>query len=567
MNDNNNNSDKKGQNIIKKYIDLLNSIILSLKNKPIKDLQEISDESIIFSLILEIEPNFEKIPFNNKVEISKDLNLEKRYNNFNSIFQAVVNYKNESKSKDTFTKETNFTNFIVINDLLNNDQEQLLKIAEMLCFLTIISSNKNYYIEKVNEIDDNQLSNLYYSIIEKYITFKIDESISSVVKKTNIFINQVQNVKAYNLKNDTDKKYAHALGLGEFPNLNEGQEIKTINPTKEIIIEGYNDIFEENKEDKKDKRKDIYSNNNSQEKEKILLQMKVDNLTQEISKMKENFQNLEKEKRMLEENINELREINYKLKEEHSELKIERNTEEKKENNDNISKELNNAYQKINDLKNENERLHNIIGQINNEKENLEIQLKNTDLNLKQLALDNEKMKENEKIKENNYNESISNDKYTIDKLKEDLNYQIQINEIIKEENEIMKIEIQKYKSGANNNNINQNKGINNKSINENNKKNCITNNESELKNEIQKLKNNLVEKDEKIKKLEEINLEKEKDREEDANFYKKSYEEQKIRVNEEHKLISESLYKLAIHFMTLKDDLQKKINSSNSDK
>ena len=176
-------------------------------------------------------------------------------------------------------------------------------------------------------------------------------------------------------------------------------------------------------------------------------------------------------------------------------------------------------------------------------------------------------MKENEKIKENNYNESISNDKYTIDKLKEDLNYQIQINEIIKEENEIMKIEIQKYKSGANNNNINQNKGINNKSINENNKKNCITNNESELKNEIQKLKNNLVEKDEKIKKLEEINLEKEKDREEDANFYKKSYEEQKIRVNEEHKLISESLYKLAIHFMTLKDDLQKKINSSNSDK
>ena len=43
--------------------------------------------------------------------------------------------------------------------------------------------------------------------------------------------------------------------------------------------------------------------------------------------------------------------------------------------------------------------------------------------------------------------------------------------------------------------------------------------------------------------------------------------EEQKIRVNEEHKLISESLYKLAIHFMTLKDDLQKRINSTNSDK
>ena len=71
----------------------------------------------------------------------------------------------------------------------------------------------------------------------------------------------------------------------------------------------------------------------------------------------------------------------------------------------------------------------------------------------------------------------------------------------------------------------------------------------------------------EKIKQLEEINLEKEKDKGDDIHFYKKSYEEQKLRVNEEHKLISESLYKLAIHFMTLKDDLQKRINAANNDK
>ena len=118
-----------------------------------------------------------------------------------------------------------------------------------------------------------------------------------------------------------------------------------------------------------------------------------------------------------------------------------------------------------------------------------------------------------------------------------------------------MKEEIEKFKN-ANNNIVNQSKEINN-----------ILNNENELKNEIKKLKNNLDEKEEKIKKLEEKNAEKEKDKGEDINFYKKSYEEQKIRVNEEHKLISESLYKLAIHFMTLKDDLQKRMNSSSSDK
>mgnify|MGYP003296086882 CR=1 FL=1 len=46
--------------------------------------------------------------------------------------------------------------------------------------------------------------------------------------------------------------------------------------------------------------------------------------------------------------------------------------------------------------------------------------------------------------------------------------------------------------------------------------------------------------------------------------YIQKSFEEQKLRVNEEHKLISDSLYKLAVHFMSLKDDLQKKFNANN---
>ena len=74
-----------------------------------------------------------------------------------------------------------------------------------------------------------------------------------------------------------------------------------------------------------------------------------------------------------------------------------------------------------------------------------------------------------------------------------------------------------------------------------------------------------MEEKDNVIKKLVEKNKENEilKEKVEENDYYKKSYEEQKIRVNEEHKLISESLYKLAIHFMTLKDDLQNRVNSA----
>ena len=310
MNDFNNNSDKKNQNNFTKYIDLLNSLILSLKSKPLQCLEELSDEFTIFSLILEIEPNFEKIPFNNKVELFKDSNFETKYKNFNSIFSAVVNYKNESKSKDKFTKETNFLKIIIINDLINNVQDQLLIIAEMLCFLTIISSNKNYFIEKVNEIEDNQLSNLYYSIIEKYITFKIDESISSVVQKTNIFANQAQNIKTFNLKGEINKKYIRDLNIKELPNINEEKTVKVVNPDK--IFTGFNNNINDDEQEDNNNKKIINSDNDNDnydtEHEKLLLQIKVDNLTKELLTMKDNYKNLEKNKKILEENLNELKE-------------------------------------------------------------------------------------------------------------------------------------------------------------------------------------------------------------------------------------------------------------------
>ena len=568
MNDSNNNSDIKTKNAFKKNIDLLNSIILSLKNNPLKELEELSNEFKVYSLILEIEPKFEKTPINNRVELIQDSNLEIRYNNFNSIFTAVVNYKNESKTKDKFTKETNFIN-ININGLLNNEKEQLIKILEMLCFLTIISSNKNYYIEKVNEIDDNQISNLYYTIIEKYITFKIDESTTSVVKKTNIFSNQLQNINSintYNIKNENNIKFNELLlqERKEEPSDNTEKK-KSINVSKAIIIKGYDTNIKESEEDINNRfidNNDIFE----QEKEKIKLQMKIDNLNKELTKMKEKYQNCEKDMKLLENNINELKEINNNLI--NSNIKEEqkinnKNIEEQNMIIKNLTQELKDANILIDNLKNENEQLHNTIKQINNEKQILEMQKDKFNMDIHQLQKENEHIKEEQKIKEQNYNQVILNNKNMIEKYQNDLDYQIQINEKINEEKEIMQLEIEKYKIELNNNIINQNKAINN-IIEENKKK---EGNENELKNEIEKLKNNLVQKEEKIKELEDMNIEKEKEKGDDIHFYKKSYEEQKLRVNEEHKLISESLYKLAIHFMTLKDDLQKRINSANSEK
>ena len=582
MNDNNNNSGKKDKSSMRKYLDLLNCIILSLKNKPLEDLQELSNEFTVYSLILEIEPNFEKYQINTKIELTANSTPEIRYNNFNLIFNAVVNYQNESKSKDKFTKETNFVKYVSINDLLNNDKEQLIKVAEMLCFLTIITSNKNYFIEKINEIEDNRLSNFYYSIIEKYITFKIDESISNIVEKTNIsniFNNnsQMTNVKKYNIKGEQDRKSIDLkndeIDLKDFPNLNEIQRIKVINPTKTILITGKDSINNEI-----DENKIIKNENLQQEKEKMLMQIKIDNLNNELVKIKEKYQNSENDKRILEQNLNHLKEIN----------SINHNTSFSKNeiSNDNINiniypdslqtkkmdiyennlikknKDLEDANKIIENLRNENEQLRKSVEKISLEKQKLEIQIEKSDLNIQKLKLENEKIKEEQKIQEKDSNEIISKDKNIIEKLKKDLNNQIKANEKLNEEKKMLQKEFEKYKLEAKMNLMNQNGGINIvNNINENN------NNENELKSEIQKLKNNLSQKEKQIKELEDINLEYEKDKGEDINFYKKSYEEQKIRVNEEHKLISESLYKLAIHFMTLKDDLQKRINSTNSDK
>jgi len=47
-----------------------------------------------------------------------------------------------------------------------------------------------------------------------------------------------------------------------------------------------------------------------------------------------------------------------------------------------------------------------------------------------------------------------------------------------------------------------------------------------------------------------------------DVEYYKKSFDEQKSRVNKEHEVIASSLYELTIQFMSLKTELQKRVSS-----
>ena len=317
----------------------------------------------------------------------------------------------------------------------------------------------------MNQIDNNNINKLYYSIIEKYMPLKI---------KTNE--NMIDNIKPI-----------------------------------EINIDDL--IFDE------DKNEVTINENISNEKNEI------NNLTKEITNLRKKLEKIEQEKKNILKNNNII-----KSKKFSEDLTIQ-----KKEiiYNQIISSKNDDL---IESLKNENEDLHKTLDNLHIENQELEALVEKLNIKIKESDLDYQKLKEEYDIKEQNFAEVISNHKSMIEKLNHDLKLEININKSYNEEKEQILKELNKYKEELDN---------------------------KEKNDELINIKKNLEEKDKLIKELEEKNKENEKEKMEENNYYKKSYEEQKIRVNEEHKLISESLYKLAIHFMTLKEDLQNRINSA----
>ena len=434
------------------YIKLLNSLFLTLQTNPLQSLEELSNDYLLYSLLKEIDPNFENILSINKLIFnSDDINIKS--NNFMLILSAIDNYSDKFKKK-----------FFSIEKIINKELNELIKLAEIIITLSILCNNKNIFIEKLNEIEDNKINKLYYSTIEKYIDFKIGK-------------NDDNNIR-----------------------------VKPIQINEDDLID-----FIYNEED---------NNNISNQIQNINEKNKINDLTNEIIELKERLKKYEQESKN--DNNIIIKKEDYIIEKGENIIILEA---QEKENNILIE-----------NLKNENEDLHRTIDNLSIEKQELCTIIDKLNITIKELESDYQKLKEEYDIKEISSSEIITNNKSMIEKLNHDLKLEIKLNKKFNEEKEFLEKELNKYKEELNKHKI--------KDINE----------------DIINLK------EEQIKKLKEKNKESEKEKEmikEKNIYYKKSYEEQKIRVNEEHKLISESLYKLAIHFMTLKDDLQNRINSA----
>ena len=177
-------------------LSLLNRLFESaLKPKGLKSLNELTNEKLLKKIILEIEPNIEANV--NKIYITDDASFGIRYANIVSIITAIENYKNKSPEKDRFTMNTNFKNIIIVNDLLKNNKEQLIILSELLLFLSSISSKKDFYLDKLGEIDDMKICNAFFAVIEKYLVIdKNDDTINqSHLEKSYIFSSQMNKMK------------------------------------------------------------------------------------------------------------------------------------------------------------------------------------------------------------------------------------------------------------------------------------------------------------------------------------------------------------------------------------
>ena len=519
---------------------------------------------------------------------------------FNIYFNCIEKYM--LIESDEITQSKN-----VIIEKANNKQI-VDKDKKALIQLVKDQDHKlNEYMQQIKNLQSEN-TNLVNNLKEKELLIEKNKSTTKEEQKelinNNIIINKIKNenkekdITIDSLKSQLDyiqKKEKEKIYKLEDEIITLKNNLRSLNEIKdkyEQLLTKYKNL--KMKYDDKGKEKDdalankIKLMNDIEEvKEKNEYLIKVNDLLKnEINKINENsLIDKEKIKQYEIENIK----LNYEINELNEKIIKNKKIQKKEENNfkgitlDKILEEDENDIEKtktkFENIKFENENLKIKITSLNQEKQKLILDLQKSELDNQKLSLTIDRMKnESKRLTDDNkcLNEKIIEinklKKRDIDKLKKEIEDKSKMIEKMLQEKKDMIKKYEKLQKDVVNLKYNNSGGsINKKNIgNRDNiikeKEIIISNSENlELKNEIQNLNILLLQKDEEIRKLkeerqlsdDEVNL-----KLADLDFYKKLYEEQKYRVNKEHELISESLYKLAVHFMSLKDDLQKKIKN-----
>ena len=477
----------------------------------------------------------------------------------------VENLEKEKKKLENTIKDKDNEIEIIKNSNKNNNnteliQDQLVQSNMKQTELKSKLEEKELEISKLKE--EMELNNKR----SKDIISKLNEQLEDIKEKLTEFNNIKANYEKLNKKYKEIKEFGKEKIDNKQPNIEElKKQITSLTKEKEAIKNQLDKISQECIKEK-EKTKNI-------EFEKKKLEFEVADLKNELA-AKTNMSFLERKN----SNANEQSEIGFAIEGMLDELKENPriSLDDKKslliENNEIINKQREENDKLTNDII----ALQNKFDKMQREKEKLEIQMQKNDLDKQKISLENDRIKNELKRNEEDnkaLNEKIkditSTKQNEIDKIKLELKDKVDfIEKILEEKKEYIK-QYEKLQNEMEKNSSSEIIGEKEKSIPPSRSELIISNSEVlGLKNEIQNLKLSNIQKDEEIRKLTALSKDRQLSDDEintklaDLDFYKKSYEEQKARVNREHELISDSLYKLAVHFMGLKDDLQKKMKN-----
>ena len=584
----------------------MNSIFKLFQSNPIESIDELSNEVTIEKLLTSIEPNIGNI----NVTIDTDYGI--RYGNFVSIIDTVMKYLLKHPKSTTFNSQTDFKSLLNINDIIQKDKNQLILLAEMIIFISSISSNR----ESLDNLEncDNDLIALYLNIKEKYTKQnedyystidnnneegKNDENTLQQISDLNKEIDN-KNEKINNLiklNNELDSKYKDAvlqierLKENEENNsslkedlINEQAKNSTLtNELKELKYE--NESLKKKLEE--EKKSLTFKLNYTQEK-LLSAEDKLENfksLNAENEKLKAKLKEFsllkdkeiiinEKDKKI--ESLNKL--IETKLIQDVYELK-----EESRKKNNTIK-----SLEKLNEeLKKENKRIDNILKQneMKVSRPSLDI---SQDLNKKGTGFTLSEL--NKEVENQNNEKEINELKQELETYKDCLNTLNSEKDKLTNEkdkiyfekekclNELQQLKLEKQKNDMENEN--KIKKLQNDISLLKTTGNLPSDITSNLNNddEVSSLKNQIIRQQEIIEALKSrieneddiFNNSKEENKNnenDEINKYIKENKEMKNRIIKEHELISSSFYELALQFMRLRENENESDNNRSTRK
>ena len=597
----------------------MNSIFKLFQSNPIESIDELSNEVTIEKLLTSIEPNIGNI----NVTIDTDYGI--RYGNFVSIIDTVMKYLLKHPKSTTFNSQTDFKSLLNINDIIQKDKNQLILLAEMIIFISSISSNK----ESLDNLEncDNDLIALYLNIKEKYTKQtddyystiennneegKPDESTLQQISELNKEIDN-KNEKINNLiklNDELDCKYKDALMQIERAKENEennsslkedliNEQAKNSTLTNELKELKYEN--ESLKKKLEEEKKSLTFKLNYTQEKLLSAEDKLENfksLNAENEKLKAKLKEFsllkdkeiiinEKDKKI--ESLNKLIETitkdketlnakNGKLIQDVYELK-----EESRKKNNTIK-----SLEKLNEeLKKENKRIDNILKQneMKVSRPSLDI---SQDLNKKGTGFTLSEL--NKEVENQNNEKEINELKQELETYKDCLNtLNSEKDKLINEKdkiyfekekclNELQQLKLEKQKNDMENEN--KIKKLQNDISLLKTTGNLPSDITSNLNNddEVSSLKNQIIRQQEIIEALKSrieneddiFNNSKEENKNnenDEINKYIKENKEMKNRIIKEHELISSSFYELALQFMRLRENENESDNNRSTRK